>query len=205
MRYRTQVFLSTKHSEFWRLFTNVSYQTTLNLWEQGFGLPSLYSKSMHEKHQTCYWDTAHTQKYLHKWHPSLFLIPRTHCAWKSTTTGVSLLTTRSWKSGPSWMLKVVVQTLVVYIDRTWLGVTVRSPGLHCGVCRAPEARGAHRPWGGFLEMIEARNLLRRSRWAICDGKGQEELQQTGSQHTRKKRYLGTGGLEMQCWKRSSRK
>lgn len=54
-----------------------------------------------------------------------------------------------------------MQTLVVYIDRAWLGVPVRvSPGLHC---RALEVRGAHRPWGGFLEMTEARNLLRRNR------------------------------------------
>lgn len=61
------------------------------------------------------------------------------------------------------MLKVVAQTLVVYSDRAWLGVPVRSPGPHCGAGRALEVSGPHRPGQGLLETTEARNLLRRSR------------------------------------------
>lgn len=43
------------------------------------------------------------------------------------------------------MLKVVEQTLVLNIERAWLGVIVRLPGLHRGVCRALEVRGSHQP------------------------------------------------------------
>lgn len=43
----------------------------------------------------------------------------TYCAWKSTTTGLGLFTTRSWKSPPSCTLKVFLRPAEVPKALPW--------------------------------------------------------------------------------------
>lgn len=69
----------------------------------------------------------------------------TYCAWKSTTTGLGLFTTRSWKSLPSCTLKVFLRPAEVPKALPW-------------DARGPRVGNASSRWSASL-------------WAICGESG----------------------------------
>lgn len=65
--------------------------------------------------------------------PRGWALPATYCAWKSTTTGLALLTTRSWKSPPSCTLKALGRPAEVPKALVGTASSRRSANL-CAIC-----------------------------------------------------------------------